>query len=265
MDTRALFDQLRRSYSDITPQASQVWSLLESRGDTPTNDHVALRTFADPRIGLEVMGKVFEDLGFEARDRYVFEAKKLRARYYFRAGFPKVFISELDLGAMPEPVTTIINELIAQTPSDWTLDPAWIARGRPWSPTLRDYRTLAETSEYAAWLAAHGFCANHVTVDVGSLSSVADLAELTEVLAEAGFELNQAGGIIKGGPDVCLAQASTRADQIDVRFQDGTMKVPSCYVEFAQRYRQAGGEVYQGFIASSADKIFESTDRKPGE
>jgi hypothetical protein len=37
--------------------------------------------------------------------------------------------------------------------------------------------------------------------------------------------------------------------------------VPACYYEFARRYPIANGELYQGFIAASADKIFESTNR----
>jgi len=37
-------------------------------------------------------------------------------------------------------------------------------------------------------------------------------------------------------------------------------EIPSCYYEFARRYEDKNGELYGGFIAKSADKIFESTD-----
>ena len=47
-----------------------------------------------------------------------------------------------------------------------------------------------------------------------------------------------------------------------VKFDEGTLQIPSCYYEFALRYPMTNGELYMGFIASSADKIFESTDVK---
>jgi len=37
--------------------------------------------------------------------------------------------------------------------------------------------------------------------------------------------------------------------------------VPSCYYEFAKRYADKSGEIYQGFVTTSADKIFESTNK----
>jgi len=45
-----------------------------------------------------------------------------------------------------------------------------------------------------------------------------------------------------------------------VQFTDGKKEIPSCYFEFAKRYLLDSGELYQGFIAKSADKIFESTN-----
>ncbi|MEJ2595547.1 MAG: DUF1338 domain-containing protein, partial [bacterium] len=40
----------------------------------------------------------------------------------------------------------------------------------------------------------------------------------------------------------------------------GIFSIPSCYYEFARRYPDASGKLYGGFIAKSADKIFEITD-----
>ena len=52
------------------------------------------------------------------------------------------------------------------------------------------------------------------------------------------------------------------ADLYTIDFEEGALEIPSCYYEFALRYPMQNGELYQGFIASSADKIFESTDVK---
>lgn len=52
------------------------------------------------------------------------------------------------------------------------------------------------------------------------------------------------------------------ADKIAVVFSDTTVEIPSCFYEFALRYPKANGELYTGFVAASADKIFESTNAK---
>jgi len=76
------------------------------------------------------------------------------------------------------------------------------------------------------------------------------------------FLLNDSGGEIKGSTDVYLEQSSTRADPTQVAFSDGTKTIPCCYYEFAKRYTMPDGKLFTGFVAQSADKIFESTDNK---
>jgi hypothetical protein len=86
------------------------------------------------------------------------------------------------------------------------------------------------------------------------------LAQVNTLLKNEGFILNSSGGEIKGGPQVLLAQSSTMADKIEVEFSNGKKLIPSCFYEFAQRYKMPTGKLYQGFVAASADKIFESTN-----
>ena len=61
-----------------------------------------------------------------------------------------------------------------------------------------------------------------------------------------------------------LEQSSTIADRVPWRFADGSVReIPSCYYEFALRHPDPDtGELYQGFVAASADRIFESTDTR---
>ncbi|MNL20374.1 hypothetical protein D3C87_1416210 [compost metagenome] len=108
----------------------------------------------------------------------------------------------------------------------------------------------------------YGFRANHFTINTNALKGFQTLEELNNFLEASGWELNASGGKIKGNPEQLLEQSSTLADLYDIDFKEGTLKVPSCYYEFALRYPMANGELYQGFVASSADKIFESTDVK---
>ena len=81
------------------------------------------------------------------------------------------------------------------------------------------------------------------------------------MIKENGYKLNESGGEIKGTPEELLEQSSIIADLQKVDFSGTIYNIPSCYYEFAKRYETKDGEIYQGFIAKSADKIFESTNR----
>jgi len=127
-------------------------------------------------------------------------------------------------------------------------------------PSLEDYLAALEESEYAAWLLVIGLRANHFTVSVDLLKTTNDIRDVLQFVQEAGYQINEAGGRVKGTPQSLLEQGSTMADKIEIEFSDGEKQhVPSCFYEFAKRHRNEQGELYQGFIAANADKIFEST------
>lgn len=257
-----LLAALWADYVASTPQAERIHHLLAERGELIRNDHVALRTYGAPGIEIEALARPFERLGWRARDSYRFTDKHLRARYWQHPDpeLPKVFISELILAEVTPRAREVIGGLVAQLPPGFGARPDLPYAGRPWQVTYADYQRLLEESEYAAWMAAFGFRVNHFTIDVGSLSTFPDLMALDAFLVDHGFTLNEAGGLIKGTPSDRLEQSSTRADSIDVAFADQTVRVPSCYYEFARRYPLPSGELFHGFVPASADKLFESTD-----
>ena len=266
MTTTELLAALWADYVASTPQAERIHALLATRGETIRNDHVALRTFDTPGIGMTALARVFEAHGWIVQpDVYQFRDKHLVARYWRHPDptLPKVFISELVLAEMSPVVQAHVAALVAQLPAAFGAreDLPWA--GRPWQVSHEAYRALLADSEYAAWVAAFGFRVNHFTVDVNQLSTFPDLAALAAFLVDHGFTLNAAGGVIKGTPADRLEQAATRADSVEVSFTDATVRIPSCYYEFARRYPLPSGELFHGFIPTSADKIFESTDANP--
>jgi len=115
-----LLDLLWRDYSQLNPQAGAIHKLLESRGDRVVNDHIAPRTYDDPRVGVEVLARPFTRLGYRAGDDYTFTAKKLSARHYEHSNgnLPKVFISELQLGSFSDRLGSIVCGLIDQVTDD---------------------------------------------------------------------------------------------------------------------------------------------------
>ena len=262
MTPTALLDALWRDYVAITPVAARIHALLAARGETVVNDHVALRTYGAPAIGLEVMARPFERLGWAPRDAYRFDDKHLRARWWQHPdpALPKVFISELVVAELSPAAQARIAVQLAQVPSGFgaRVDLPWA--GRPWPVDRATYQALLAESEYAAWVAAFGLRVNHFTIDVGRLRTVDGLPALCALLVEHGFALSDAGGLIKGTPADRLEQASTRADEVEVAFADGALRVPSCYYELARRYPLPSGELFQGFVPASANRLFESTD-----
>ncbi|MFT4731093.1 MAG: hypothetical protein ACI89W_000096 [Gammaproteobacteria bacterium] len=270
-DINKLFQGLWDDYIQITPSASKIQQLLEAKTGMRDiiNDHIALRTFNLASVNLDKLAAHFLALGYERKGDYDFTTKKLTAQHFEHPDTkqPKVFISELRVDQLSETAQRIINKMVSCVTPEAIEADDFLYSGTHWAVSHADYKTLLAESEYAAWMAAWGYRANHftvsvnhITVNVNHLNKIDDLTEVNNLLKQAGFQLNTSGGEIKGGEDVCLAQSSTMADSSEAVFADSTVSIPSCFYEFAQRYKMVNGEYYQGFVAASADKIFESTN-----
>jgi hypothetical protein len=264
MGTDDVLSALWQDYVRMTPQASRIHALFAARGEVIANDHIAFRTYAQPGIDLEAMAAPFVALGWAPRERYGFSDKHLRARYFQhpRPELPKIFVSELVVEELPARAREVIAALVAQLPAGFGAQPGFPWAGRPWDLAYGAYRELLEASEYAAWVAAFGFRPNHFTVDVNGLRTFAGLEEVGAFVREQGFALNEVGSVIKGSKRECLEQSSTLADAVEVPFSDRSERIPSCYYEFAKRHPLPSGELFQGFVPTSADKIFHSTDAR---
>ena len=170
---------------------------------------------------------------------------------------PKIFLSELLLEQFSIDLQKIFQEIFQNINLEGQ---ELFTGGRSWEIDFQTYNQLANESEYASWLYVWGFCPNHFTVSVNHLNSYQRLEEVNDLVKQNGFLLNESGGEIKGTPEELLEQSSILADKKYVSFSDGEYLIPSCYYEFAKRYKDEDGRLYQGFIAKSADKIFESTN-----
>lgn len=259
------FNQLWLQYTQICPQAVSIHQLFENSGEPMVNDHVAFRTFADSAISIDNLQEELFTFGYSPLEDYYFKNKKLHARCYIHKSSPtKIFLSELlwlqlsdESQAVIQPLMTQISDHISHKKS------VNFNAGRLWElPLYGDYQRLLKESEYAAWLSVWGLRANHFTLFVNHLKRYPQLQLVVDLLLAQGYKLNNAGGIIKGSEQEQLIQASTLADKVEVLFDDaGVQKISSCYYEFAQRFEQDNGQLFQGFVTNSADKIFESTDQ----
>ena len=266
MTIEQIFEKLWKEYMQRTPSAQKIKNLFINGGNEVFNDHVAIRTFDDSRINIEVLATPFLEAGYEECGDYHFEKKKLYAKHYEHKtdkNAPRVFISQLLIKEFSEELQATVKNMIDAISLDDLNSSELIFKGRLWEqPSMQVYEKLQAETEYAAWMYVNGFCANHFTVDVNKLENFTSLQQVNEFLKENGYKMNISGGEIKGTPLQMLEQSSILADKIPVDFLEGTKEITSCYYEFAFRHPINNGVLYSGFIAGSADKIFESTDMK---
>ena len=279
---------LMRRYTQRVPDVQKVIDamvvagLIHSAAEIE-NDHIAFRTLGVPHLGIQSFEKIFLHLGYRKMEPYFFPAKKLDAYWYAppTEKYPRIFVSELRVKDLSPATQAVIhsytNEVTADPVDSIDLDDPtaidqFLHSGLWRLPTLEDYLALNAESEYAAWVIYNRYYLNHFTVSVHNLpSGYNTIADFNQFLEQRGFTLNDAGGKIKTSGDGYLLHSSTVAEMIDAVFAGGKgYRIPGSYVEFAERkvlpaYASLVAEEIkrqhrrEGFEASNADKIFEST------
>ena len=275
-------------YSQRVPNVQKITQAMVSHGMVSgqseiINDHIAFRTLGVPHLGIASFEKIFLAHGYQKRDYFFFEGKKLDAYWYAPPvdELPRIFISELrvhDLsdqaqqliakytgGLKADPVDSLdLNDVAAVT--DFFHRPLWQL------PTLEDYQTLLAESEYAAWVIYNRYYLNHYTISVHQLGQEhRTLEQFNDFLKSIGITLNNSGGEIKVSPDGLLRQSSSVAEKVEAEFARGQKAtIAGSYVEFAERlplpefahlpFDQLRRHMRRdGFESGNADKIFEST------
>jgi hypothetical protein len=264
MTADEIFNRLWNGYIAQNPEAKNIYDSFTAEGEIVENDHIAFRTLFNSRINIDVLARPFLEAGYEQKGYYIFEEKHLTAKHYEHKSLPnapRVFISQLMTDHFSPELRSIMQDCAARVPDELAFGNDLIFAGNVWGPpSYETYELLRNESEYAAWLYVYGFVTNHFTVSINSLKKLDTILKVNQFLKDKGFLLNSSGGEVKGTPEELLEQSSTRAGVLPIEFAEGTFEIPSCYYEFAIRYPDTDGKLYPGFIAKSADKIFESTD-----
>lgn len=265
MEIHSIFNRFWEAYSTQNPSAKRIYDLFTREGEKVVHDHIALRTFNDPRVNIDVVARVFTDNGYEARGTYEFKAKKLLGMHFEHQSdpdAPKVFISQLLLEGFSEFLRRTIMERLDSLPDETYRDPEMVFSGSLWGKIpFATYEALRRESEYAAWTLTYGYRANHFAIKVNELKGFRDLTQVNDFVKKHGYLMNTASGSeIYGTAEELLEQSATKAEIMPFRFADGIHEVPACFYEFTKRYPDKSGKLYSGFIAANADKIFESTD-----
>ena len=279
-----LMDRYQERVPDVKIILNAMLSegIISNPGDIE-NDHIAFRTLGVPSLGIASFEKIFLHYGYQKRDYYHFKAKKLDA-YWFsppEPRYPRIFVSELRVEDLSDEAQRIIHGYTQEVTSDpvdsLNLDDgdavdAFLHQPLWRTPSLDDYLTLLQESEYAAWVIYNRYYLNHFTISVHNLpDGYNTVAEFNIFLEKQGIKLNDSGGKIKESPDGGLLQSSTVAQMIEAEFAQGqNHTISGSYVEFAERrvlpeFADLPADQIQrqhrrdGFEAGNADKIFEST------
>jgi hypothetical protein len=279
---------LTRRYKERVPDVGVILNAMMANGVVPSadnieNDHIAFRTMGVANLGVQSCEKIFLHYGYEKRDHYFFEGKKLDAWWYSppRETDPRIFVSELRVNDLSDESQRIIRSYTDEVTTD-PVDALDLDNGAEvdaflhqplWrTPTAADYKSLLLESEYAAWVIYNRYYLNHFTISVHNLpEGYNTVAAFNEFLEKNGIRLNTSGGKIKISPDGGLLQSATIAEMINAKFANNEhLEISGSYVEFAERkilpqfQNIPPAEITRrhrrdGFEAANADKIFEST------
>ncbi|MDC0386028.1 DUF1338 domain-containing protein [Flavobacteriaceae bacterium] len=283
-----ILDTLFAVYVKRVPDVKKITDAMVRKGMVTNqneiiNDHVAFRTMGVPHLGIASFEKIFLRHGYQRKEFYHFEAKKLDA-YWFAPptpDLPRVFISELKVDQLSVSTQNIIRSYTDTVTSDPVdalnlEDAAAVAtyfQTPLWElPTLEDYELLLKESEYAAWVIYNRYYLNHYTISVHALPEPFNQLEaFNAFLKEIGIQLNTSGGEIKTSGDQLLRQSSSVANMVRASFANQKSRdIAGSYVEFAERSplpefaNLKNSELRrehrrEGFETANADRIFEST------
>lgn len=283
-----ILDALFKVYESRVPDVRKITQAMTDKGMVESqmdivNDHIAFRTMGVDNLGIASFEKIFLAHGYKRMNYYHFESKKLDAYWYSPPtdDLPRIFISELKVELLTESTQKIISKYTNTVDTDpvdrldlndveavatFFQTPLWTL------PTKEDYESLLSESEYAAWVIYNRYYLNHYTISVHDLPQPYNrLESFNTFLKSIGIELNDSGGEIKTSKDGLLRQSSSVANQVEARFSDGEIRtIAGSYVEFAERsvlpefsdiqpIKIKQKHRREGFEASNADKIFEST------
>jgi Domain of unknown function (DUF1338) len=285
---KIVLDGLMRRYKELVPDVKTTIDAMINAGiiknaDDIENDHVAFRTMGLPHLGIASFEKIFLHYGYQKRDYFYFEGKKLNAYWYSPPSpeYPRIFLSELRVDDLSLETANLIKKYTKNIGSD-PVDALDLDNGLAvdkflhsplWElPSWEDYTALLKESEYAAWVIYNRYYLNHYTISVHNLSKgYDDIYKFNDLILAAGVKLNDAGGVVKTSPDGGLLQSSSVAKMIEAEFANGGSHIiAGSYVEFAERkilpaFAHLKPEEIKrehrrdGFETGNADKIFEST------
>lgn len=284
--------KFRSRSKDLAPQNGDGVGLI---GPFP-NDHMAIRTFSTPGFGIDILGQALESVGYEPRDTYVFETKKLDAQWFAPPPdtmLPRVFLSQLRVHELSssaqatlrlhlcehrprklaellrqhastrsayekEPINAEHGQMLNMTAYTYGLSLADMLDEKLYSSVIsqHDYEKLRAETEYGAWTLLNGNRINHCTIPIRWLAAPLDSMYSFVKFARKELALDMNDN------------GAVQQSEDGLLLQSSTVAVTYPFLfRGAQSPTAVPGSFVEfierrreGFEAANADKIFESTD-----
>lgn len=293
-----LLERLWEQYRKRVSYADHYSQLVEQKGSRVQNDHIAFRTLnthtGTQPPGIDAIARIFVALGYTRKEQYHFESKHLMAWHYEHedAGFPRIFISQLEVDRLKPTIQLLIEEAVEATQDPLSAQDlahlGELRQGkmidakqaetliqhlvaffvRPWAPPKREgLIEINQASQYAAWTLLHGNAVNHFTAYINeqNIADWPDLEATVHALKAAGIPMKAEFEGEKGSK---LRQTSTQAvmEKCIVTEADGSkgeIEWSYAYYELAERglvLNDKGEKVlFTAFLGDQATNLFEMT------
>ncbi len=290
--TQRLWQRLWEDYQRRVSYARVYEEMIHEAGGIVVNDHIAFRSvrlsIEGRNLGIAYLESVVKILGYEMAGEYIFPDQKLYARHYRHPqqdelDLPKLFISELIVELLPEPIATMIEKTVKNGKlfDTWNLE-HWVETAqvnqlqkiftRPWPAPLKSIvEAVHEVSQYGAWVLLHGYAVNHFTGYINRQHALQypDIESTAHGLAQRGIPMKAA---IEGNVGSGLRQTATQAVTEMVPVHDDASGLltripwPYAYYEIAERnaIEVAPGQkaLFEGFLGPQARNLFEMTRKQ---
>lgn len=262
-----------------------------------TLDHFAVIDLPGPATGIPVLTKIFKRLGYQERGKgylpekqndFLWLAETDTMHANAACALPQAVVADFRPEEFPEHIRQIIEKYASQSTAfpfatfdsllnDLNNESARTQainlvvnyfQGRDWPlPTTQEFHAVKEFNELLAWVLVFGRQPNHFTISVHLLDQFQNLNDFCDFVHDkAGLELNHEGGVIKGTAKSGIVQGSTTGVTQSIALADGTVELPTGFVEFVWRYPAENAthrptkwqDYFTGFVAAHANHVIES-------
>lgn len=295
--TGLLIDKLWEQYLANVPYAKKYTDLVTEKGGKVVIDHIAFRTFnahsGEQPEGFRAIKHILNFLDYKPAAKYSFQKKKLNAVHFVHPDemFPKIFVSQLEVGELPEWAQQMINSTIHNTSylitdksiellgileekeslpteaAEYLINDLFHYFRRPWNIPLKEsVLKINDVSQYGAWVLLHGNSVNHFAafINYQDVKEWPDLESTCNALAAAGVPMKDK---IEGEQGSKLRQSATLAvkEEVKVKGENGFEKIiwTNAYFELAERnYIEEKGtrKLFSGFLGEQASHLFDLTE-----
>jgi hypothetical protein len=287
-------------YCKNTDHARLIEHRLQQQGISVLPlDHFAVIDLPGPHTGRHVLAQIFSELGYLKQGEGYLPDKQNDFSWMTEENsfstpvsqvLPQVVVADFRLDELPVEIKTIIahyaqfaplapidkiRTLAAKTRANDQAACLQLCQlitdyfaGRDWPlPTKSEFLRVHEFNELLAWVLVFGRMPNHFTLSIHLLPEFKQLSEFHQLIHDdMNIPLNLEGGIIKGSKHSGIEQSSTAGIPQAVALSDGTIELPTGFIEFVWRYPNTTcsttpvlwSDYFTGFVATHANHVIES-------